>query len=289
MATKSPNPATVRETLARAAMTLGNRREAELIAELALRQSRAWLIAHDDAPVDGPDLERFDALVRKRAEGVPIAYLAGSREFYDREFRVSPAVLIPRPETEHLVEWALTLDLAQNARIVDVGTGSGCIILTLAAERPGWQCTGTDISAEALAVAAENRDLLDLDQVGLLQGDLLEPLDKSRVDVIVSNPPYVAAGDRHLVQGDVRFEPEIALSDGGDGLGQLRALVESARSKLSDDGWLILEHGFDQAAAVRELFRVNGYENIESRRDLAGIERVTGGTSPACQVLGVRC
>ncbi|MEX0914519.1 MAG: peptide chain release factor N(5)-glutamine methyltransferase, partial [Wenzhouxiangellaceae bacterium] len=250
---------------------------AELIAGLALRQSRAWLIAHDDAPVDGPDLERFDALVRERAEGVPIAYLAGSREFYGREFRVSPAVLIPRPETEHLVEWALTLDLPQDARAVDVGTGSGCIILTLATERPGWQCTGTDISAEALAVAAENRELLNLDRVGLLRGDLLEPIDETGLDLIVSNPPYVAAGDRHLVQGDVRFEPEIALSDGADGLDAIRRLIEQSRRLLAPGGWLLIEHGYNQAEAVRALFRSNGYEQVESKTDLAGIERVTGG------------
>ncbi|MEX2500260.1 MAG: peptide chain release factor N(5)-glutamine methyltransferase [Wenzhouxiangellaceae bacterium] len=277
MATKSPNPATVREILARSATMLENRREAELIAGLALRQSRAWLIAHDDAPVDGPDLERFDALVRERAEGVPIAYLAGSREFYGREFRVSPAVLIPRPETEHLVEWALTLDLPQDARAVDVGTGSGCIILTLATERPGWQCTGTDISAEALAVAAENRELLNLDRVGLLRGDLLEPIDETGLDLIVSNPPYVAAGDRHLVQGDVRFEPEIALSDGADGLDAIRRLIEQSRRLLAPGGWLLIEHGYNQAEAVRALFRSNGYEQVESKTDLAGIERVTGG------------
>lgn len=282
MATKSPNPATVRELLARAALTLESRREAELIAGLALRQSRAWLIAHDDAPIDGPDLERFDALVRERAKGVPFAYIAGSREFYGREFRVGPAVLIPRPETEHLVEWALELDLPDKALAVDVGTGSGCIILTLAAERPGWQCTGIDISAEALAVAADNRALLNAGQVRLLQGNLLEPIGDTALDLVVSNPPYVAAGDPHLQQGDVRFEPEIALSDGADGLATIRALIEASRSLLVPGGWLLLEHGYDQAQAVRELFHSNAYENIETRRDLAGIERVTGGTSPAC-------
>ena len=277
MATKSPNPATVRELLARAALTLESRREAELIAGLALRQSRAWLIAHDDAPIDGPDLERVDALVQKRAKGVPIAYLSGSREFYGREFRVSPAVMIPRPETEHLVEWALALDLPQNARVVDVGTGSGCIVLSLAAERSGWQCIGTDISAEALAVAADNRALLDAGQVRLLQGNLLDPVGDTALDLIVSNPPYVAEGDPHLEQGDVRFEPEVALAAGADGLGVIRAMIKNARPTLAPGGWLLIEHGYDQAQAVRELFRRNGYENIESRRDLAGIERVTGG------------
>lgn len=277
MATKLPNPATVREMLARAAATLESRGEAELIAGLALRRSRAWLIAHDDARVDGPDVERFDLLVQERAEGMPIAYLAGTREFYGREFRVGPAVLIPRPETEHLVEWALALALPADARVIDVGTGSGCIILTLAAERPGWHCTGTDISAAALAVAAENRTLLDAGRVRLLHGDLLEPVDERGVDLIVSNPPYVAAGDPHLQQGDVRFEPEIALSDGTDGLDTIRRLIDWADRLLAPGGWLLLEHGYDQAEAVRELFRKGGYEQVESKSDLAGIERVTGG------------
>lgn len=277
MATKLPNPATVREMLARAALTLENRREAELIAGLALQQPRAWLIAHADDPVEGSDVERFDALVHGRAEGVPFAYLAGSREFYGRDFRVDPAVLIPRPETEHLVEWALSLDIPDDARVADIGTGSGSIILTLAAERPGWQCAGTDISPDALAVAVDNRARLGLERVELLHGDLLSPLDTRTFDLIASNPPYVAAGDPHLQQGDVRFEPDIALSAAGDGLGIIRSLIEDSRPVLAPGGWLLIEHGYDQAEAVRELFRKSGYEQVESKSDLAGIERVTGG------------
>lgn len=263
--------------LSRAAALLESRRDAELIAELTLWKSRAWLIAHDDAPVHAPERERFNALVEQRAGGVPMAYLAGTREFYGRKFRVGPAVLIPRPETEHLVEWALDLDLSASARVVDVGTGSGCIVLTLAAERPGWQCAGTDISAGALDVAAENRALLNVDQVRLLKGNLLEPVAETGLDLIVSNPPYVAAGDPHLEQGDVRFEPDVALTAGPNGLDLIAGLIDEARRKLAPGGWLLIEHGYDQAAAVRRLLRDHGYENIESRRDLAGIERVTGG------------
>jgi len=277
MTTRHPNPATVKELLARAAEVLKSRREAELIAELVLRQSRAWLIAHDDAPVEDRDIERFEALVHERAEGVPIAYLAGSREFYGREFRVNPTVLIPRPETEHLVEWALELALPNTARVADIGTGSGCIILTLAAERPEWHCAATDISAGALAVAAQNRAGLALEGVELLQGNLLSPLAGRELDCIVSNPPYVAAGDPHLKRGDLRFEPEIALSDGDDGLGLIRALIEESLALLVPGGWLLLEHGYDQAAAVRDIFRASGYAQVESKTDLAGIERVTGG------------
>ena len=277
MTTKRPNPETVEKLLARATLALESRREAERIAELVLRRSRAWLIAHDDALVEDSDVERFDALVHKRAEGMPIAYLAGSREFYGREFRVNPTVLIPRPETEHLVEWALELDLTDKACVADVGTGSGCIILTLAAERPQWRCAGTDICADALGVAAANRAQLGLGNVELLRGDLLSPLAGRRLDLIVSNPPYVAAGDPHLAHGDVRFEPEIALSDGADGLALIRALVGESRGLLAPGGWLLLENGYDQAAAVRDIFRARGYEQIESKTDLAGIERVTGG------------
>jgi len=277
MSTKPPNPATVKELLAQAAVLLKSRREAELIAELVLRRSRAWLIAHDDEPVGDPDIERFDTLVHERAEGVPFAYLSGTREFYGRTFQVAPSVLIPRPETEHLVEWALKLGLPDTARVADIGTGSGCIILSLAAERPEWHAAGTDISAEALAVAAKNRARLALERVELLQGDLLSPLAGRELDCIVSNPPYVAAGDPHLKRGDLRFEPEIALSDGADGLAQIRALIEESLALLAPGGWLLLEHGYDQAAAVRDIFHASGYAQIESKTDLAGIERVTGG------------
>lgn len=281
MATKLPNRATVREMLARAAATLESRREAELVTGLALRRSRAWLIAHDDAPVDGAGLERFDSLVRKRAEGVPIAYLAGSREFYGRDFLVDESVLIPRPETEHLVEWALALDLPEHARVVDVGTGSGCIALTLAAERPGWSCSGTEVSKRALAVAEANRKRLGLDtdreRTALVHGHLLEPYRGPAPGLIVSNPPYVAEDDPHLDRGDVRFEPRIALSAGPDDLAVIRELIAAARARLAPGGWLLIEHGHDQAAATRELFSNAGFERVESKPDLAGIERITGG------------
>lgn len=268
--------ATLSDQVRAAGRILGDRDEAARLAALALGQPLSWIFAHGDEPLDPRLTERFAEMVERRARGIPYAYIAGKREFFGRDFSVSPAVLVPRPETEHLVEWCLALPLPNGARVVDVGTGSGCIILSLAAERPSWQCLATDVSKAALAVAAINRERLALPHVQLLNGHLLEPLDESGVDLIVSNPPYVAAGDPHLEHGDIRFEPEIALASGPDGLEHLSALVESARSKLSEGGWLILEHGYDQAPAVRELFRVNGYENIDSRRDLAGIERVTG-------------
>lgn len=283
MVTKPGNPTTVKELLARAAAVLESRREAERIAALALQRPRAWLIAHDEAGIEGVELECFDALVQRRAAGVPFAYLAGSREFYGRDFRVDPAVLIPRPETEHLVEWALAMKLPDQARVADIGTGSGCIILTLAAERPDWQCTGTDISSAALAIATENRSRLGAQGVELLQGDLLIPLGERQFDLIVSNPPYVAPDDPHLQHGDVRFEPDIALSAAGEGLGLIRRLIEDSRPVLATGGWLLVEHGYDQASAVRALFRKGGYEQVQSKSDLAGIERVTGARNPTAR------
>lgn len=272
--------ATVSDQIRAAGRTLGDRNEAARLAALALGQPLSWLFAHGDEPLDQRLTDRFAELVERRARGVPFAYIAGRREFYGRDFSVSPAVLIPRPETEHLVEWCLELPLPEGARVMDVGTGSGCIGLSLAAERPRWQCAASDISREALAVAAINRERLQLPSVRLLHGNLFEPVKEVLFDLIVSNPPYVAAGDPHLKEGDVRFEPELALSSGPDGLGHIRKLVRGARNALAAGGWLLLEHGYDQAAEVRELFRAAGYQEIESRRDLAGIERITGGTIP---------
>lgn len=269
------------EQVRAAALKLGGRNEAARLAALALEQPLGWIFAHGDEPMDPRVIQRFAEMVDRRAQGVPFAYIAGRREFFGRDFSVSPAVLIPRPETEHLVEWSLELPLTDDARVLDVGTGSGCIVLSLAAERPGWRCTATDISKEALAVAAINRERLQQPHVRLLHGNLLEPLDETGFDLIVSNPPYVAAGDPHLQDGDIRFEPRIALASEPDGLGHIRTLVESALGVLESGGWLLIEHGYDQAAAVRRLLREHGYEDVESRRDLAGIERVTGGTSPA--------
>ena len=270
---------TLSDRIRAAGRALGDRNEAARLAALALEQPLGWIFAHGDEPLDPRLVQRFAEMVDRRAQGVPFAYIAGRRGFFGRDFSVSPAVLIPRPETEHLVEWSLELPLPDDARVLDVGTGSGCIILSLAAERAGWRCTATDISNEALAVAAINRERLQLPSVRLLHGDLFEPVDETDFDLIVSNPPYVAAGDPHLEDGDVRFEPEVALSSGPDGLGHIRKLVEAARGVLTEGGWLLMEHGYDQAGAVRQLLHDHGYENIESRRDLAGIERVTGGTS----------
>lgn len=269
--------ATLAAVLAEIEQGLGDRAEARRLAGLALGRPAGWILAHPEAILSDGEHGRLRELAALRADGVPFAYLAGEREFHGRAFVVDPAVLIPRPETEHLVEWALDLDLPAAATVLDIGTGSGCIALTLAAERPGWRVTGTDLSRDALSVASRNRARLALERVELLAGDRLHPVADRRFDLVVSNPPYVAAGDRHLERGDLVHEPELALVAGRHGLDVLASLVADAPGHLEAGGWLLLEHGYDQAASVRELLRDRGFADVTSRRDLAGIERVTGG------------
>jgi release factor glutamine methyltransferase len=262
----------------RAAGVLDSRLEAELLLSSAFGRERAWLFAHlDDAVGDAESLQRLETWVSARQAGQPVAYLLGQREFYGREFLVTPDVLIPRPETELLIDLALGLDLSADCTVVDIGTGSGCIALTLAAERTRWQVLASDVSASALTVANNNRVKLGLEPVGLFEGSLYEPFAGRRFDLIVSNPPYVAVGDPHLDLGDVRFEPEIALSSGEDGLATIRALVEQAHCFLKPGGWLLLEHGYDQGPAVVALLERAGFIDAACCQDLAGIDRVSMG------------
>lgn len=217
-------------------------------------------------------------LARRRAAGEPVAYLIGRREFHGLELLVSPATLIPRPETELLVDVALArIPVAAAARVVDAGTGSGAVALAVALARPLSYVAGADVSAAALAVARGNAARLALPNVGWMQGDWLAAFAPGRLDAVVSNPPYVAEGDPHLGQGDLRFEPRAALVGGVDGLGSIRVLVRGAASVLRSGGWLAFEHGCDQAAACRQLLENAGFGSIFSERDLAGHERVTGG------------
>lgn len=275
-----PPPKSLRQALSWARRLLGDRLEADLLACHALGRDRSWLYAHDGDPLDDGTLARFKALIAQRLEGRPIAQICGLREFYGRDFSVDEHVLIPRPETELLVDVALSLELPDKARVCDVGTGSGCIALTLAAERPAWRVTGIERSAEALAVAGANRERLALPRVELLPGDLLAPVVDRCFNLIVSNPPYVAEADPHLGRGDLRFEPIAALAAGPDGLEVIRRLAPAAFDRLERGGWLLVEHGHDQAPAVRELFRRTGFRDISSRLDLARIERITLGRKP---------
>lgn len=273
----TPSSETLGDLLCATAGRLGNRLESEILVGHVLGRDRAWLYAHAEQPVGITSRRVLQGLVNRRLDGVPIAYLTGSREFYGREFHVTPEVLIPRPETELLADVALALPLPECSRVLDIGTGSGCIALTLAAERPGWKVTGTDLSIEALAVATRNRAALGIDRAELLHGDLYVPVENRRFDLIVSNPPYVAPGDPHLARGDVRHEPGMALTSPGDGLDTIRRLVGAASMHLRPDGWLVLEHGYDQSAEVRNLMATSGLRQVRSIDDLAGIERVTLG------------
>jgi release factor glutamine methyltransferase len=251
--------------------------EARLLLGHVLGRPAAWLIAHDDQALQEDELLAFASLVARRAGGEPVAYLVGRREFFGREFAVSPAVLIPRPETELLVGIALSIvGAGATARILDLGTGSGCIAITLALEIPHAHVSAVDASAAALAVARENAERLGA-KLRLLQSHWFDQLAGDRFDLIVANPPYIAGGDPHLAAGDLRHEPAAALSSGADGLDAIREIVAAAPAHLAPGGQLWLEHGYDQAEAVRELLAAAGLSDIEQHRDLAGIVRVSGG------------
>jgi release factor glutamine methyltransferase len=253
-------------------------REVELLLGHALGRDRAWLYAHADDALDAADAARFLTLLTRRASGEPIAYLTGRREFWSLDLAVTPDVLIPRPETELLVELALER-IAQNVKvdIADLGTGSGAIALALAHERPHAYVVATDSSTAALAVARGNAGRLGIANVEFAHGDWCAALGSRKFDLIVSNPPYIAHADVHLRQGDLRFEPHAALASGADGLDGIRAIVRSAPACLQPGGWLLLEHGHEQAIAVRDLLEKSGFVEVFTGRDLEGRERVTGG------------
>lgn len=254
------------------------RREAEILLAHALARPRAWLIAHADDMIDIEHGALFDALIARRAEGEPVAYLTGVRGFHDIELRVTPSVLVPRPETEVLVELALQrIPRDADYAVADLGTGSGAIALAIANARPGARVVATDISDAALAVARGNALRLGLGHVEFRQGSWCDPLAGERFDVIASNPPYVAAGDPYLHEGDLRFEPPLALSPGTDGLSALRMITRQAVAHLRDGGWLLLEHGYDQGAAARALLVNQGYLEVFTEHDLEGRERVSAG------------
>ncbi|TCP10979.1 [protein release factor]-glutamine N5-methyltransferase [Crenobacter luteus] len=257
------------------------RLEARLLLETASGLTRAQLIARGDEAAPDRVVAAFQTMAGARRRGEPVAYLVGAREFFGRAFRVAPGVLIPRPETEHLVEAALArLPRERACRAVDLGTGSGIVAVTLALEAPAWTVDAADISAGALAIARDNADRLGA-PVRFHRGSWYDALPAGeRYDLIASNPPYIAAGDRHLEQGDLRFEPRGALTDGADGLACLRELAAGAPGRLAPGGWLIVEHGYDQAGAVRALFAAAGLARVETLVDLAGLDRITLGQRP---------
>jgi len=249
------------------------------LLQAVLQVNRAHLLTHPERLLAADQYARYMDLFELRLEGEPIAYLLGEREFFGLNFEVSPATLIPRPETELLVELALERIPPHGAfRVLDLGTGSGAIALSIAHTRPDSQVVAVDASAAALEVAQFNTQRLAPGNVRLLQSDWYSALHGERFDLIVSNPPYVAADDVHLAQGDVRFEPLTALTSGADGLEDIRRIIAQAKEHLDVDGWLLLEHGYDQAAQVRALLQQAGFTEVFSARDLAGIERVSGGS-----------
>lgn len=252
--------------------------DAECLLAHVLQTHRSHLFAHPEQRVARNRLRQFVRLVSARSQGRPVAYLTGEREFWSLSLKVNPATLIPRPETEMLVEQSLRLvPTAARWHLLDLGTGSGAIALALAKERPGCLVTATDISRSALAVARENAATLGIRNVEFLQGEWFVPLPGRRYRVIVSNPPYVSDADPHLDAGDLRFEPQRALNGGADGLAMIRKIVQQAPAHLDPGGVLMLEHGYDQAARVRELLCTAGFSATRTYRDLAGTERVSVG------------
>jgi len=254
--------------------------DARLLLGHATGLSHAQLAAHPERMMDAAQLAAFEALVARRAAGEPVAYLIGWREFYGRRFRVAPGVLIPRPDTELLVELALVRMREKSApHILDLGTGSGALAVTLALEIPAAQVTAVDFSPSALIVARANAAALAA-SVRCVESDWFAALDPARFDFIVSNPPYIAENDPHLAQGDVRFEPATALASGPAGLDDLHRITAAAPGFLAAGGWLMMEHGYDQAAAVRALLVAAGFVEVASAQDLAGIERISFGRRP---------
>ena len=255
------------------------RLDAELLIAHILNIPRSRFISEPELELNGQQLNKIQKLLTRRAAGEPVAYLLGCKHFWDLELKVSPDVLIPRPDTELLVETALTLYPAEaSIKVLDLGTGSGAIALAIAKARPHWHVCATDESQAALAIAIENAEHLHLHNVTLLQSHWFDQLgENKKYDLIISNPPYVPDNDPHLLEGDVRFEPQQALVAGADGLDAIRYLIPQSKQYLQSDGWLMLEHGYDQGERVRELFVEQGYVQVQQRKDLGGHVRVTLG------------
>lgn len=252
--------------------------DAILLLAHALQRSVSWLYAHGDEPVDGTVAAGFRDLVERRSAGEPVAYLTGRRGFWTLDLMVSGDTLIPRPDSERLVELALErLPAEAPCRVLDLGTGSGAIALALASERPKARVLATDRSAGALEVARRNAQVHRLPNVEFAAGDWYAPVAGERFDLIASNPPYIAMDDVHLGQGDLRFEPRGALASGRDGLDALRTIAAGAPGHLRSGGWLLVEHGFEQGSAVRELLSAAGFGAVHTAQDLEERERVTLG------------
>lgn len=254
--------------------------EAQLLLQSVLKVNRAWLIAHESDVLSDELNGFFQTLISRRLNGEPIAYILGTRAFYGLDLIVTPDTLIPRPDTETLVEAALAKILKDGVSVLDLGTGTGAIALAIAKNRPQAQLTAVDASAAALQVAIKNAQHLAIENVEFIQSNWFENLNHQRFDLIVSNPPYIAENDAHLSQGDLRFEPLSALASGADGLDDIRQIIGDCLVYLKPQAWLMLEHGYDQAESVQDLMADVGLVNIETIQDLGGNDRVTIGKNP---------
>lgn len=274
---------TIKNLLAHAAETLTNHSDspvldAEVLLGFVLGKPRTYLRAWCDNTITDQQLATFEALIKQRQQGTPIAYLTGTREFWSRDFTVTPSVLIPRPDTELLIELSLDLipkDIA--VKLIDLGTGSGIIAVTLAAERPNAHVTAVDASLAALAIAKHNAQHHQLTNIEFFQSDWFSNVPKTQFDCVVSNPPYIDLDDEHLQQGDVRFEPKTALIAKDQGLSDIQIIADKARNYLKPAGHLLIEHGYNQASQVQAIFNTLAYDKVQSYQDLSGQPRVTYG------------
>lgn len=254
--------------------------DAEVLLLHTLHQQRAYLYTWPDERLSSEQSELFIGLVERRMIGTPIAHIVGEREFWSLNFMVNPTTLIPRPDTEILVETALNLPLADDAKVLDLGTGTGAIALSLAYEKPHWQIIAVDNVIDAVALARANRESLNLSQVEILQSDWFDAIEHKEFDLIVSNPPYIDEADSHLGEGDVRFEPHSALTAHEHGFADLYHIASLGRSYLKKGGYLLMEHGYQQAIALREKMTSLGYRDVSTVRDFGSNERCTLGQWP---------
>ncbi|RUO25333.1 peptide chain release factor N(5)-glutamine methyltransferase [Aliidiomarina minuta] len=249
--------------------------DAQLLLQHILGCDRQWLYMHPEHPMTDTEWDSYRELVERRRKGEPIAYILGQREFWSLTLDVNATTLIPRPDTERLVEAALALDLPHTAKVLELGTGTGAIALALASERPEWQIDAVDYSAQAVQLAQGNGKRLKLPQVTVFQSDWFSEVKQTDYDLIISNPPYIAAEDMHLEQGDLRYEPHSALVAADKGFADLDHIISCSRGYLKAQSWVMVEHGFAQGAKVREIFTEKGYKKVNTLTDYANLDRVT--------------